>query len=161
MPIDDYRAVRSAIDRLGPDVCVAVDDAGAGIANFSHLVELRPDLVKVDAGLIRDLDTDLARQAVVVGFVHFVVRADCGVLAEGIETAAERDTALALGVTLGQGFLFARPASVEDFRLECVAGGAPVGPGRPALRPVSGGRAPVRDPWPRRSVNAPQVVIGT
>ena len=49
--IEDYRAVRSAINRLGNDVRIAVDDAGAGIANFSHLVELRPKLVKVDAGL--------------------------------------------------------------------------------------------------------------
>ncbi len=113
--IDDYRAVRSAIDRLGADVRVAVDDAGAGIANFSHLVELRPRLVKVDASLIRDLDTDLARQAVVVGLVHFAAKAGCEVIAEGIETEAERATAQALGVTLGQGFLIARPAPVEDF----------------------------------------------
>ena len=94
---------------------MAVDDAGAGIANFSHLVELRPGLVKVDAGLIRDLDTDLARQAVVVGLVHFAAKAGCEVIAEGIETEAERATAYALGVTHGQGFLVARPAPVEDF----------------------------------------------
>ena len=113
--IDDYRAVRSAIDRFGPDVRVAVDDAGAGIANFSHLVELRPQLVKVDAGLIRDVDTDLARQAAVVGLVHFAAKAGCEVIAEGIETEAERAMAFALGVTHGQGFLIARPAPVGDF----------------------------------------------
>lgn len=127
--IDDYRAVRSAIDQLGPDVRVAVDDAGAGIANFSHLVELRPRLVKVDAGLIRDVDTDLARQAVVVGLVHFAAKAGCEVIAEGIETEAERATALALGVTHGQGFLIARPAPVGDF-----GGSARVTPARRAKR---------------------------
>lgn len=129
--IEDYRAVRSAIDRLGPDVRVAVDDAGAGIANFSHLVELRPRLVKVDAGLIRDLDTDLARQAVVVGLVHFAAKVGCEVIAEGIETEAERATAQALGVTHGQGFLIARPASVEDF-----GGSAPVRPALPVSRAI-------------------------
>jgi EAL domain-containing protein (putative c-di-GMP-specific phosphodiesterase class I) len=113
--IDDYRAVRSAIDRLGPGIRVAVDDAGAGIANFTHLVELRPRLVKVDAGLIRDLDTDLARQAVVVGLVHFAATVGCVVIAEGIETEAERATAQTLGVSLGQGFLMARPARVGSF----------------------------------------------
>ena len=113
--IDDYRAVRSAIDRLGPDVRTAVDDAGAGIANFSHLVELRPGIVKIDAGLIRDLDTDLARQAVLVGLVHFAATAGCEVIAEGIETEAERATAQALGVTHGQGYLFARPGPVTAF----------------------------------------------
>ncbi len=113
--IDDYRSVRSAIDRLGGGIRVAVDDAGAGIANFSHLVELRPKIVKVDAGLIRDLDTDLARQAVVVGLVHFAAKAGCEVIAEGIETEAERSTALGLGVTLGQGFLMARPGRAGSF----------------------------------------------
>lgn len=113
--IDDYRAVRSAIDSLGPDVRVAVDDAGAGIANFHHLVELRPKLVKVDASLIRDLDMDLARQAAVVGLVHFAAKAGCMVIAEGIETEAEMVTAHALGVTHGQGFLIARPARVGTF----------------------------------------------
>lgn len=116
--IDDYQAMRTAIDRLGPGVRIAVDDAGAGIANFSHLVELWPRLVKVDAGLIRDLDQDLARQAAVVGFVHFAARAGCEVLAEGIETEAERRTAHDLGVTLGQGFLFARPALATTFSNE-------------------------------------------
>jgi EAL domain-containing protein (putative c-di-GMP-specific phosphodiesterase class I) len=115
VPIDDYRAVRAAIEGFGPGVRVAVDDAGAGIANFSHLVELRPQLVKVDAGLIRDLDLDLARQAAVVGLVHFAAKAGCEVIAEGIETEAERATALALGVTHGQGFLMARPARVGTF----------------------------------------------
>ena len=136
--IDDYREVRSAIDRLGPDVRVAVDDAGAGIANFSHLVELRPGLVKVDAGLIRDLDTDLVRQAVVVGFVHFAAKAGCEVIAEGIETEAERATANALGVTHGQGFLFARPAPVEDFNE------APVRkPARSVVRRLPRTRSPI------------------
>ena len=107
--------MRSAIERLGADVRVAVDDAGAGIANFSHLVELRPHLVKVDAGLIRDLDTDLARQAVVVGLVHFAAKAGCEVIAEGIETEAERATADALGVTHGQGYLIARPGRAGAF----------------------------------------------
>jgi EAL domain-containing protein (putative c-di-GMP-specific phosphodiesterase class I) len=122
--IDDYRAVRSAIEGLGPGIRVAVDDAGAGIANFSHLVELRPQLVKVDAGLIRDLDLDLARQAAVVGLVHFAAKVGCEVIAEGIETEAERDTAYTLGVTHGQGFLIARPARVGTF--------AHAQPGRPA-----------------------------
>ena len=48
----NYRAVREALSRLGP-VRTAVDDAGAGIANFAHIVELRPNLVKLDIGLVR------------------------------------------------------------------------------------------------------------
>jgi EAL domain-containing protein (putative c-di-GMP-specific phosphodiesterase class I) len=124
--IDDYAAVRSAIERLGSDVRVAVDDAGAGIANFNHLVELRPHLVKVDAGLIRDLDTDLVRQAVVVGLVHFAAKAGCEIIAEGIETEAERATAHALGVTHVQGYLMARPGRAGTFARPAQAPRSPV-----------------------------------
>ena len=95
---------------LGPDVRLAVDDAGAGVANFNHLVELAPDFVKIDAGLIRGCDTDARRRAVVAGLIHYAADARCQVIAEGIETDAERHTVSALGVTLGQGFLLGRPA---------------------------------------------------
>jgi EAL domain-containing protein (putative c-di-GMP-specific phosphodiesterase class I) len=106
--VDDYQPLRAAVAALG--VRVSVDDAGAGAANFSHLVELRPDFVKIDIGLVRGVDKDPSRRAVVVGLIHFAAEAGCLVIAEGIETTAERATIAELGVTLGQGFLLARPA---------------------------------------------------
>jgi len=51
--IEDYGALHAAIRALGHDVRLAVDDAGAGIANFGHIVELRPNLVKLDISLVR------------------------------------------------------------------------------------------------------------
>ena len=69
--IADYAPLHAAMRRLGPDVRLAVDDAGAGIANFGHLVDLRPDVVKIDAGLVRGVNADVSRQALIVGFVHF------------------------------------------------------------------------------------------
>jgi EAL domain-containing protein (putative c-di-GMP-specific phosphodiesterase class I) len=113
--VDDYAALRSAIVHLGPDLRIAVDDAGAGVANFSHLVELRPDFVKIDIGLVRGVNADLTRQALVVGLRHFAQATNRDVIAEGIETEAERRTLLALGVNLGQGFLFGQPAPASDF----------------------------------------------
>ncbi len=101
--------------RLGPDVRLAVDDAGAGAANFHHLVELRPDFVKIDVSLVRGVDTDLSRQAVVAGILHFAAAAHCEVIAEGIETEAELATVRELGVTLGQGYLLGRPAPAETW----------------------------------------------
>jgi EAL domain-containing protein (putative c-di-GMP-specific phosphodiesterase class I) len=112
--IDDYAALRAALARLGPGVRVAVDDAGAGVANFNHIVELRPDYVKIDVGLIRDLDADLARQAAVVSLVHFARASDRWTIAEGVETEAERATLERLGVPFAQGYLFSRPRSIED-----------------------------------------------
>ena len=113
--IEAYGPLREAVLRLGPDVRLAVDDAGAGVANFHHLVELRPNFVKIDVSLVRGVDTDLSRQAVVAGILHFAAAAHCQVIAEGIETEAELATVTELGVTLGQGYLLGRPATAETW----------------------------------------------
>jgi EAL domain-containing protein (putative c-di-GMP-specific phosphodiesterase class I) len=113
--IDDYAPLHAAMGRLGADVRLAVDDAGAGIANFRHLVDLRPNLVKIDASLIRGSNADVSRQALIVGLVHFADVSGAQVLAEGLETDAEQATVQRLGVTLGQGFLLGRPAVVEEW----------------------------------------------
>jgi PAS domain S-box-containing protein len=110
-----YGPLRQAVLRLGPDVRLAVDDAGAGVANFNHLVELRPEFVKIDASLVRGVDTDLSRQAVVAGLLHFATAARCQVIAEGIETEAELAMVTELGATLGQGYLLGRPAAAETW----------------------------------------------
>jgi PAS domain S-box-containing protein len=114
-PIEAYGPLREAVLRLGPDVRLAVDDAGAGVANFHHLVELRPDFVKIDVSLVRGVDTDLSRQAVVAGILHFAAATHCQVIAEGIETEAELAMVTELGVSLGQGYLLGRPAPAETW----------------------------------------------
>jgi EAL domain-containing protein (putative c-di-GMP-specific phosphodiesterase class I)/DNA-binding response OmpR family regulator len=108
--IEDYPAFRAAVANLGPDVQLAVDDAGAGFASFRHIVELRPEFVKLDIGLVREIDRDAIRQALVAGIVYFARKGGCRLIAEGIETPGERDQLRALGVELGQGFLLGRPA---------------------------------------------------
>jgi EAL domain-containing protein (putative c-di-GMP-specific phosphodiesterase class I) len=113
--IQDYGPIHAAMAALGPDVRLAVDDAGAGVANFQHLVELRPTLVKIDRGLISGVNASLSRQAVVVGLVHFAAVSGAFVLAEGIETQAEQETVQRLGVTLGQGYHLGRPAPVDSW----------------------------------------------
>jgi len=118
-PIDDYRALRASIRRLGPDIRLAIDDAGAGYASFRHVLELRPSMVKVDMGLIRGIDRDPSRQALVAGMRYFADRTDCELVAEGIETEAESAMVRALGITLGQGFLLGPPRPVG------VAGSSP------------------------------------
>ena len=119
--IADYAPLHEAMRRLGPDVKLAVDDAGAGIANFGHLVDLRPNIVKIDAGLVRGVNADVSRQALIVGFVHFAAVSGALVLAEGIETAAEQQTVQRLGVTLAQGYYLARPAQIDAWENDIVA----------------------------------------
>jgi PAS domain S-box-containing protein len=111
--ISDYGAIREVIHGLGNDVRLAVDDAGAGIANFGHIIELRPDLVKLDISIVRSVNTDLGRQAVVVGMRYFARTAGCRLVAEGIEIEAEAATLAQLGVKFGQGYLFGHPEPVE------------------------------------------------
>lgn len=113
--IEDYPATRDAVRALGPNTRLAVDDAGAGIANFAHIIELRPDFVKLDIGLVRGVNTDLGRQALVIAMLHFSRTAGCRLVAEGVETEAEADTLAKLGVHFGQGYWFGRPQSVAAF----------------------------------------------
>lgn len=112
--VADYRAVREAIMGLGPNVQLAVDDAGAGAANLAHIVELRPHFVKLDISLVRGVNSDLARQALVVAMRHFSRAAGCRLIAEGVETQAQASALGEFGVDFGQGFWFGRPATVEQ-----------------------------------------------
>ena len=138
--IDDYAALRSAFVALGSGLRLAVDDAGAGIANFSHLVELRPQFVKVDIGLVRGVNADLTRQALIVALLHFAGATDCHVVAEGIETEAERAVLEKLEVEFGQGYLIGRP---EEAMTWAVPAAEPTpARRRPALRAIAGGRSP-------------------
>ncbi|HTZ45532.1 MAG TPA: EAL domain-containing protein [Jatrophihabitans sp.] len=90
---------------------IAMDDAGTGYAGLSTLLQTRPDIVKLDRDLIEDLDRDPVKRALVEVLGDLTGRMDAWVLAEGIETRAELDCLVALGVPLGQGYLLGRPAA--------------------------------------------------
>jgi len=107
--VDDYGALRDAVADLGEGVEIAVDDAGAGFASLRHVIELRPDYVKLDISLIRGVGDDDARQALVAGMVHFAAETGCLLVAEGIETEPELEALRRLGIGLGQGYLLGRP----------------------------------------------------
>ncbi|MHB8673246.1 MAG: EAL domain-containing protein [Candidatus Limnocylindrales bacterium] len=107
--IDDYEGLRHELGSLGPTVRLAVDDAGAGYASFRHILELSPDFVKIDIGLVRNLDAEPARQALIAGMGHFAGKRGLHLIAEGIETRKELDALRALAVPYGQGYLLGRP----------------------------------------------------
>jgi len=109
--VQDYEAVRQALRDLPATVGLAIDDAGAGFASLRRVIELHPDYVKLDRGLVAGLDGDLARRAVVAGMVQFAQNAGCALIAEGVETEAEHETLQQLGVEYGQGYLYGRPST--------------------------------------------------
>lgn len=90
---------------------VALDDIGAGFSGLNMLQELRPDYVKIDMALIRNIDQDHYKQSIVRHLVGIANDTGARIVAEGIETEAERAWVTAAGVDLMQGYLLGRPAA--------------------------------------------------
>lgn len=87
----------------------AIDDFGAGYAGLNMLVQFQPHVLKIDMELIRNVDQDPVRQAVVCGIALVCRRLSIDIVAEGIETVAESSYLRSVGIHLQQGYLFAKP----------------------------------------------------
>jgi EAL domain-containing protein (putative c-di-GMP-specific phosphodiesterase class I) len=94
--------------RLG--FVTAIDDFGAGHAGLNLLAGFQPDILKIDMELIRGIGDSVARQAIVSGIMVIARSLRITVIAEGVETQRELSTLRDAGITLFQGFLFAKPA---------------------------------------------------
>ena len=105
--IADLHDRRRALRALG--FRVAVDDLGAGYAGLDHLIQLEPDVVKLDMALVRGIDSQKVKQNVVRSMVSLCEELRIQVVSEGVETAAERDALELMGSHFQQGYLFARP----------------------------------------------------
>ncbi|WP_177174682.1 EAL domain-containing protein [Loktanella fryxellensis] len=91
---------------------VAVDDLSASYASLSTVLQIKPDIIKIDRTLVRSIHLDPASQALAAGLVHFAQAIGATVVAEGIEHAQEARCLRDLGVSHGQGFLLGRPGSL-------------------------------------------------
>ncbi|MGZ6792262.1 MAG: EAL domain-containing protein, partial [Mycobacteriales bacterium] len=88
--VADYSAVRRALDPWrARGLRLAVDDAGAGFSSLRHVLELAPDIIKLDISLVQNLPTDPSRRALVTALVAFAAEAGALVVAEGVESEAE------------------------------------------------------------------------
>ena len=111
-PVHDYAALTEALaPSRAAGMRIAIDDVGAGFASMSHVLRLRPDLVKIDMTLVRDIDADPIRQALAGALVRFAEATGAAVVAEGVETVAELTALDSLGVPLAQGYLFGTPSA--------------------------------------------------
>lgn len=88
---------------------LALDDYGSGFNSEKVMVEVAPDMVKVDCSIIRGIDKDPNRRALLKNLVGYAKERGILVLAEGVETAGELDTLIACGIDFLQGFYLARP----------------------------------------------------
>ncbi len=87
----------------------AIDDFGAGHAGLGLLAKFQPDIVKLDMDLVRNIDSDKAKQTIVRHTVAMLRDMGITPLCEGIETVAERSVLQEFGVELMQGYLFSKP----------------------------------------------------
>ena len=92
---------------------IAVDDIGLGHSNHRALVEIRPDVYKIDRYFVAGCHADPGKQAAMESIVLLASRLGGRVIAEGIETAADLECIAALGIGLAQGYYFAAPQPVQ------------------------------------------------
>src|SRR5688572_8368112 len=124
--VEDYDALVDAVRHLRSiGVRFAIDDAGAGYSSLRHVVRIRPDLIKLDTSLTRDVDTDPARRALARSLLLFAEEIGATLIAEGVETLTELDALVTLGVDHVQGYLTGRPGPLPL---------TPTLPDRPPLR---------------------------
>lgn len=102
-------ALRIVKDYQKRGFLTAIDDFGTGYSGLNLLADFQPHLVKLDERLIRNIDRDPARRAIVSGVVNTCEALGCGVIAEGVERPAQLDALREMDINLFQGFLFARP----------------------------------------------------
>lgn len=130
---------------------VAVDDVGTGYSGLWSIAELRPEFIKIDMSLVRNVDTNPVKRALLETFVAFADKIGSRLIAEGIETESELTTVMHLGVHLGQGYFLARPAYPKVLTV-------PPLPSRNDLRQRLGGLA-IKCSIPLRELCEPATVV--
>lgn len=88
---------------------IAVDDAGTGYNSLQTLVSVKPEFIKIDKSLIRNIDKHIEKQHLVELLLEFALQSDTMIIAEGIETLSELKFLKCLGIHLGQGYALGKP----------------------------------------------------
>jgi PAS domain S-box-containing protein len=110
--VADYPALNAAVACLREKgVRFAIDDTGAGYASLNHVLQLRPETIKLDRALIDGVDTDPARRSLVTALVLLALEIGASVTGEGVETEDQLSALSTLGVDQAQGYLLARPST--------------------------------------------------
>jgi diguanylate cyclase (GGDEF)-like protein len=112
----DTQTTQRIVERLQAlGLSLAVDDFGTGYSSLAYLKHLRPSKIKIDRSFVRDVTTDEDDRVLVQAIVQLARALEITVVAEGVETAAQRDYLRAIGCDALQGYLISRPAGAEEF----------------------------------------------
>ncbi len=113
--VQDNKALKAFIDQYRKEgFLLALDDVGAGFSNLDRIPIVKPDIIKVDIGLIRCIHLDYHKQEVVKSLIRLATQIGAMVVAEGVETQEEAIETLRLGVNMIQGFYFSKPAELSQ-----------------------------------------------
>lgn len=113
--IDDYDELVEALAALrATGARLSVDDTGSGYSSLAHIINLSPDIIKLDLALTRGIDTDPVRYCLAQALVTFARQSGAILVAEGVETPGELDTLRRLGIEFGQGFHLGRPVPLHE-----------------------------------------------
>jgi EAL domain-containing protein (putative c-di-GMP-specific phosphodiesterase class I) len=96
---------------------VTIDDFGTGYSSLSYLQKFKIDYLKIDKSFTRGLRPDSTELALSEAIIVMAHKLGIKVIAEGIETAEQRDLLVAAGCDLGQGYLYSRPVPPEEFEI--------------------------------------------
>lgn len=96
---------------------IAIDDAGAGYASLRHILEIGPDIIKLDMSLTQGIDQDPQRRALASALIAFARETGCSIVAEGVESVSELEALRRLGADKVQGYLLGRPMPLSAARL--------------------------------------------
>jgi EAL domain-containing protein (putative c-di-GMP-specific phosphodiesterase class I) len=109
--VDDHAHLRKIVEHYQlRGFKTAIDDFGAGYAGLNFLAEIQTDMIKLDMALIRNIEQDKIRQAIIKGILQVCAELSTTVIAEGVETYEELSVLQSFGIELFQGYYFAKPA---------------------------------------------------
>lgn len=115
--VEYYEDIKGVLEPLrSKGLRVAIDDAGAGYASFRHILQLDPDIIKLDMSITQGIESDLSRRALAAAFVSFARTTDSKLVAEGVESASELSVLREFGINKAQGYYLAKPMPLEDAR---------------------------------------------
>jgi EAL domain-containing protein (putative c-di-GMP-specific phosphodiesterase class I) len=113
--VNSYEALNSELAPLrARGLKLAIDDAGAGFAGLQHILQLQPDIIKLDMTLIQTIDVDPARRALAGAMQMFARQTGAVLIAEGVESQAELSTLAQLSFMRAQGYLLGKPQPWQE-----------------------------------------------
>jgi EAL domain-containing protein (putative c-di-GMP-specific phosphodiesterase class I) len=113
--VDVDKAVDTLIDLKVRGIKVAIDDFGVGYSSLSQLKKLPFDRLKVDRSFVSDLENDRESQVLVEMIIDLAAKLNLEIIAEGVETEAQKKFLISRGCYSMQGYYYGKPMPAEEF----------------------------------------------